>query len=89
MCLDSLSEVRGGGLERERNRAQYTTWRNVGLPTGKHSLCEVTEPLKLAQRTETKGRDGNLFVATETQSGAWSRGQKGQKPPFRWCSGKH
>lgn len=29
------------------------------------------------------------FVATETQHGAWSRGQKDQKPPFKWCSGKY
>lgn len=76
-------------MERERNRVQYKTWRSVGLPMGKYNLSEVRDPLKLAQRTATKGRDGNSHVATGTQHGTWSKAQKDQKPLFKWCSGKY
>lgn len=49
-------------MGRERNCVQYKSWRNVGLPTGKNNLFEFTDPLKLSQRTATKGRDGNSLV---------------------------
>lgn len=61
----------------------------MGLPTGKYNLFGVTDALKLSRGTETKGRDGNSHVGTETQRGTWSKGWKDQKPPFKWCSGKY
>lgn len=76
-------------MERERNRAHYKTWRNVGLLMGKYNLFDVMDPLKLSQRSATKDRNGNSHVATETQRGTWSKDQKDQKPPFKWCSGKY
>lgn len=56
---------------------------------GKYNLFDVADTLKLSQRTATKGRGGNSHVATETQHGTWSKGQKDQKLPFKWCSGKY
>lgn len=35
MCVDSPALVKRGILEKERNRVQNRTWRNVGLLTGK------------------------------------------------------
>lgn len=43
---------------------------------GKYNLFDVADTLKLSQRTATKGRGGNSHVATETQHGTWSKGQK-------------
>lgn len=68
---------------------QCKTWRNAGLLTGKYNLFVCTGLLRLSQRTATKGGDGNSPAATETQHGTWSKDQKDQKPPFKWCSGKY
>lgn len=69
-------------MERERNRVQYKTWRNVGLPMGKYNLSEVRDLLKLAQRTATKGRDGNSHVARDPARNL-EQGPEGSETPIQ------
>jgi hypothetical protein len=69
---------------------QSRTWRNAGLPMGKHSFSTVGKALNARQRTERLGAGMvTRAAATGTPRGAWSRGQRGQKRPSKWCSGEY
>lgn len=63
---------------------QYKSWRNVGLPTGKNNLFEFTDPLKLSQRTATKGRDGNsLSCGHRDPARNLEQGPEGSETPIQ------
>lgn len=44
MCVDSPAVEKEGIQEKEGNRVQNRTWRNVGLLTGKHIHVRFRSP---------------------------------------------